>query len=231
MSNILVVDDDPQVLKSIRRVLEDAAFEVDATTSGTEALATMAQERPALVILDIIMPEMSGIEVCKRLRADPYLADLPVIFLTAKGRPVDVAEGLDIGADDYLVKPFEVVELPARVRALLRRTAGGTLDVQSDRLQVGTLSIDKQKPEVWRHEEPIELTPIEHRLLHYLMMHAGQPMSIAQLLQDVWEYPKGVGDPKLVRVHIVNLRNKIEPNPEKPEYVLNIRGRGYMVVS
>jgi len=137
MGHILAVDDDGQVLRSVKRVLESAGFEVHTATNGPEALAMIAHQRPDLVVLDIIMPEMDGIEVCRRIRADPFTARLPILFLTAKGRPTDIAEGLDAGGDDFLTKPFEVVELPARIRALLRRAPGGTLDTESDVLTVG----------------------------------------------------------------------------------------------
>lgn len=226
---ILAVDDDVQVLRSIRRVLEEAGYEVITASSGEEALALVAQQRPDLVLLDMIMPEMDGLEVCRRLRSDPFLGRLPIIFLTAKGRPGDVATGLDSGADDYLIKPFEVVELPARVRALLRRAAGGALDVEADEIRTSQMTLAIHQLAVQVEGEWIELTPMEHRFLYNLMSHAGQPISIEQLLREVWEYPPGVGDPKLVRVHVVNLRNKIEPDPDDPQLILNIRGRGYMV--
>jgi DNA-binding response OmpR family regulator len=189
----------------------------------------MTRSRPDLVVLDIIMPEIDGLEVCRRIRADPFLARLPVLFLTAKGRSNDVALGLDIGGDDYLTKPFDIIELPARVRALLRRAPGGVLDSDSERLTVGELSVHHTQPEAAAEGRTIELTSIEHRLLHYLMTKAGQPVSTSQLLEDVWEYPAGVGNPKLVHVHMVNLRSKIEPDPDNPRFIRNIRGRGYVV--
>lgn len=229
MTTILAVDDDAQVLRSITRILQDAGYTVQTASSGAEALELIGRQRPDLVILDIIMPEMDGLEVCRRLRADPFTAKLPIIFLTAKGRPSDVARGLDSGSDDYLTKPFEVVELPARIRALLRRAPGGALDPTADQLVVGGLRLHNTRPEVTVGDRRIDLTPVEHRLLHYLMVHAGQPMSTEQLLEDVWEYPPGTGNPKLVHVHILNLRNKIEPQPDNPRYILNLHGRGYLV--
>ena len=229
MTNILVVDDDARVLRSIRLVLEEARFTVTTATNGPDALEQMRRDRPDLVVLDILMPEMDGIEVCRRVRADPFLVKLPILFLTAKGRPNDVATGLDAGGDDYLTKPFEVIELPARIRALLRRAPGGTLDPEAEIITVGPIQLHVTQPYVKVGDREVELTAVEHRLLHYLMINNGQPVPTERLLEDVWEYPPGVGNPKLVHVHIVNLRAKIEPTPDSPQYIRTIRGRGYLV--
>jgi DNA-binding response OmpR family regulator len=229
MAHILAVDDDEPVLRSVKRVLENAGFTVSTASSGKEALSLIANGQPDLVVLDMIMPGLDGLEVCRRIRADPYTAKLPILFLTAKSRPADVAQGLDAGGDDFLTKPFEVVELPARVRALLRRAPGGPLDAEAEYLVVGDIKLHTKRAEVHIGEQVIELTSIEHQLLHYLMLHAGQPIPALQLLRDVWQYPTGTGDPILVRVHIGNLRAKIEPQPDSPRYVLNVRGRGYVL--
>lgn len=229
MGYILVVDDDEPVLRSVKRVLENAGFTVNTAANGQEALKMIERERPDLVVLDIIMPGLDGLEVCRRIRADPFVAKLPILFLTAKGRPTDIAQGLDAGGDDFLTKPFEVVELPARVRALLRRAPGGVLDTDAEYLTVGDIKLHATRAEVHVGERAIELTSIEHQLLHYLVLHAGQPIPALQLLRDVWQYPVGTGDPILVRVHIGNLRAKIEPQPDTPRYILNVRGRGYVL--
>jgi DNA-binding response OmpR family regulator len=229
MGYILAVDDDEPVLRSVKRVLENADFTVRTASNGQDALKMIAHERPDLVVLDIIMPGLDGLEVCRRIRADPYIARLPILFLTAKGRPNDVAQGLDAGGDDFLTKPFEVVELPARVRALLRRAPGGALDTEAEYLTVGDIKLHATRAEAHVGERAVELTSIEHQLLHYLMLHAGQPIPALQLLRDVWQYPVGTGDPILVRVHIGNLRAKIEPQPDAPRYILNVRGRGYVL--
>jgi DNA-binding response OmpR family regulator len=229
MACILVVDDDVDVAASIALILEDAGHTVRTCLRGDTALQVMADDPPDLVILDIIMPDLNGIEVCRRIRANPFWARLPILFLTAKGRAADVAAGLDVGGDDYLVKPFDVIELPARVRALLRRAPGGTLDPQTDYLEVGRLRVHVLRMEAQLGAETVSLTPMEHRLLHYLLRHVGQPVPIETLLEAVWEYPAGVGDPKLVRVHIANLRDKLAFAPEDPEYIHNIHGHGYLI--
>ena len=231
MAHILVVDDEVDVLTSIAQVLEDDGYEVSTADNGIKALAAMNQHLPDLLVLDITMPEMDGVEVCRRVRANPFTSRVPIIFLTARGRPTDIAEGLDAGADDYLLKPFDVIELPARVRAVLRRAPGGVLDSESEHIVVGRLRLHTQRPEVTIGDDIILLTPTEHHLLHYLMCRTGKASSVEQLLEDIWEYPRGVGDPKLVRVHITNLRNKLELGRDAPEYIHNLHGRGYLIYS
>jgi DNA-binding response OmpR family regulator len=230
MTQILVVDDDLDVREALEGILKAEGYAVDTVPTGAEALAYLEGARPDLIVLDIIMPGMDGLSVCERIRSNPFTASIPIIFLTAKGRSTDIAHGLDVGGDDYITKPFQVIELPARVRALLRRVPGGPLDSSSEYLTTGDLQLHRSRFEVTlRDEDPITLTATEHRLLHSLMMHAGQPISITALLQQVWDYPEGVGDPSLVHVHIRNLRKKIEDDPKNPERILNVYGRGYLV--
>jgi DNA-binding response OmpR family regulator len=228
MTHILVVDDDPDVRATIRGILDKAGYQVRTAADGQEALDLISYQTPSAVILDIIMPEMDGIEVCRRIRADPFLGKIPILFLTAKGRPEDVVRGLDAGGDDYLTKPFEIIEIPARIRALLRRGPGGVLDPISEYLIIGALKLHVNRPEVWVGDTLVELRPAEHRLLHYLMMHAGNPTSTERLLEDVWGYPPGTGDPSLVYVHIGNIRSKLEEmGASQP--IRNIRGHGYII--
>jgi two-component system response regulator MtrA len=229
MAHILAVDDDPVIQATVGHVLQDAGHEVTLASGGHEAVDWLARQRPDLVILDITMPEMNGLEVCKRIRADPFTAKLPVIFLTSRDRPSDLAKGLDVGGDDFVTKAFIPVVLPARVRAVLRRAPGGTLDPEAEYLVVGDLHLHVTRHEVIAQNQTVRLTPVEHRLLYYLMRHAGHPISTEQLLQDVWDYPPGTGDPKVVRVTIGRLRAKVERQPDAPTCVRNIRGRGYLV--
>ena len=229
MAHILAVDDDPVVREAIRHVLLECGHSVSLATDGQQALEMLHRARPDLVVLDIMMPEVNGLDVCRRIRADPYLAKLPVIFLTSKDRPTDVAEGLNAGGDDFLSKAAIRIELPARLQALLRRMPGGFLDPDSDYLVLGDIKLHTVLLELRIGDQRFQLTPVEHRLMHYLIIQNGQPVSTGQLLKEVWGYHEGTGDPKLVRVSIARLRAKIEPQPDNPQYILNIRGRGYLL--
>lgn len=231
MTSILVIDDDPEIIQVITRMLQAEGYTTQAALSGEEGLAKIASQTPDMVILDVMMPSIDGLEVCRQLRADARFTTLPILMLTARGRTQDITQGLDTGADDYLVKPFEVPQLPARVRALLRRINRSVLQSDPEYLAAGGMRLALHRAEVEINGRVIDLTPTEHRLLHHLMARAGHPVPTEKLLEEVWEYPPNIGDPKLVRVHMVHLRNKIEPNPDKPQLIINVRGRGYMVNS
>jgi DNA-binding response OmpR family regulator len=224
--HILAVDDDVEVLETLGRVLKHEAFDVTLASSGAQALELLEQRIPDLVILDIIMPEMDGITLCRRLRRDSRFITLPILFLTAKGGTDDIVSGLDSGADDYVVKPFELQELRARVAALLRR--GAREKTSSSILELHDLRLDSDTYRVFVGSECIQLTSTEHRLLRYLMEHPNQALSPGHLLQAVWEYPPNTGDPDLVRVHVRNLRAKIEKNSDR-KYIRTIHGVGYMI--
>lgn len=226
MAYIIAVDDDPEVLGTLGRVLRHENFEVSLASSGVEAFDIMERRNPDLVILDIIMPEMDGIEICRHLRRDPRFAALPILFLTAKGTTDDVVYGLDAGADDYVVKPFELAELRARVHALLRRGTRGNESTST--LQLGNLVLNSDTYQVMIKDDVIQLTSTEHRLLRYLMEHVNQALTLNHLLQAVWEYPPDTGDPDLVRAHVRNLRAKVEQDPEY-KYIRTIHGVGYMI--
>ena len=231
MAHIVAVDDDPDVLGTIERVLKREQFDVTTFNAGQKALDYLDSQTPDLVILDIIMPEMDGIAVCRKVREDSRFASLPILFLTAKGSTDDIVEGLDAGADDYVVKPFDLAELRARVHALLRRGQRG--QDKSALMQLGDLKLDSDTYQIQVGDKSLQLTATEHRLLRYFMEHPDQALSLGHLLQAVWEYPEDTGDPDLVRAHVRNLRAKIKKlnnNPSR-KYIRTIHGIGYMISS
>lgn len=230
MSEILVVDDDRDVAQSIELSLRRRGFRVTLAHSGVEALKTLRRYRPDIVILDILMPGMSGLDVCRHLRTDPNTLDLPIIFLTARGQEQDRIEGLRAGADDYLSKPFNLEELILRVKAVLRRAKDTPVQEQPAELVAGDLRLDCRTFEVTTGDKDgILLTPTEFDLLYYLMSNAGQVFSSERLLQEVWDFPYDTGSTDLVRAHIKNLREKIEPNPRTPVYLRTIPRHGYTI--
>ena len=227
MPYIVAVDDESDVLATLGRAIESGDTRVKLVNISTDAEAVIEAERPDLVILDIVMPGVDGITICRRLRATPHFVNLPILFLTAKGRTDDIVAGLDAGADDYVVKPFHVQELRARVAALLRR---GTRDTQSDSIiTVSEIQLDSRTHQVRIGDNvEIQLTATEHRLMRHLMLHAGQPQSPVYLLQAVWEYPPDTGDPDLVRAHIRNLRAKLSKVTGE-RYIDTVHGVGYVI--
>jgi DNA-binding response OmpR family regulator len=229
MTEILVVDDDRDVAQSIEMALRRHRFQVTLAYSGVEALKTLRRYRPDLVILDVMMPGISGLEVCRRMRTDPNLANLPVIFLTARGLARDRIEGLKAGADDYVGKPFILEELLLRVQAVLRRVDRKPAQESPSAIEAGGLSLDLRAFEVTTREKTVRLTPTEFDLLYHLMAHAGQIFSSERLLQEVWDFPYDTGSTDLVRAHIKNLREKIEPNPRNPTYLRTVSRHGYVV--
>jgi len=230
MSEILVVDDDRDVAQSIELSLRRRGFRVTLAHSGVEALKTLRRYRPDIVILDILMPGMSGLEVCRHLRTDPNTVELPIIFLTARGQEQDRIDGLRAGADDYLSKPFNLEELILRVKAVLRRAQRDPVQEQPAELVAGGLRLDCRTFEVTTEEkEGILLTPTEFDLLYYLMSNAGQVFSSDRLLQEVWDFPYDIGSTDLVRAHIKNLREKIESNPRVPIHLRTIPRHGYTI--
>lgn len=226
---VLAVDDDPDVLGTLTRALTREGYEVGRATSGFEALKLLADRQPDLMVLDIIMPGLDGLSVCRKIRSEDRYADLTILFLTARGQTDDVVAGLDAGGDDYLVKPFEVAELIARVRALIRRTQRSTV-TSSPTLEVGPIYLDSSTHQAQvGGRAPIQLTATEHRLLRYLMEHANQALSPQHLLEAVWDYPPNTGDPDLVRAHVRNLRAKLGPEDDATRVIRTIHGVGYMI--
>lgn len=225
---VLVVDDDADVLGTLTRALTREGYEVKGVSSGYEAFEELAQRKPDLIILDVMMPGQSGIDVCRRIRSADHYDSIPILFLTARGHTDDIVVGLDAGGDDYVVKPFEVTELQARVRALLRRIERDAAR-SSAILQIGTLVLDSDTYRAQVGDNDIQLTATEHRLLRYLMEHNNQALSPNHLLEAVWGYPPDTGDPDLVRAHIRNLRSKLNDLDGTTEFIKTIHGVGYMI--
>ncbi|MBM4429905.1 MAG: response regulator transcription factor [Chloroflexi bacterium] len=226
---ILVVDDDSQVRALCVQALASEGYEVACARDGQEALLRARETSPSLAIIDVLMPGMSGIELCQSLRARG-LAGLPILFLTAKRDIADKAAGFAVGADDYLTKPFDIRELLMRVRALLRRTAPTRSQFEPREVIVGDLRLDRSRRTLATKQKAVQLTPVEHDLMCYLMMHPGEWHSSQKLLREVWGYADTMGDSDLVRQHVKNIRDKIEPDPSQPRYIRNVRSHGYMVV-
>lgn len=228
MARILVVEDDLDAAATIARILRRDDHDVAVVNTGPQALAAIDRQQPDLITLDIMMPHMDGIELCRRLRSRPDTADVPILMVTAKGAVPDLVDGLDAGADDYIAKPFDIRELRARVRAMLRpRQPRGA---PPPTLTVGDLTLDSRTAEVYvTGQEGVLLTPTEFDLLKHLMEHADEIVSPQRLLVEVWGYPDGAGSPDLVRAHIRNLRLKIEPDPSAPTYIKTVRRHGYTI--
>jgi two-component system response regulator MprA len=218
--SILVVDDDPEIVSFIKRGLIYEGYSVDTAVDGTEALTKARDKEPDLVILDIMMPGLDGVEVSKRLR---QASDVPILMLTAKGTVADRVEGLDSGADDYLVKPFAFDELLARVRALLRRRQPREGEV----LRFSDLSLDTATREVKRGNEIIELTAQEFDLLELLMRHPRQVLNRERIYERVWGYDFD-GESNVIEVYVSYLRSKLEASG-KPRLIHTVRGVGYVL--
>jgi len=229
MSQILVVDDDYDARNIVRTALENANYSVLEAVDGQTALRILETEKPGAVVLDVAMPGMNGIEICRRIRSNPFWSKIPILFVTAKDTVDQITAGLDAGADDYLVKPVRASELIVRVRAMLRRAPGGKLDGESSWLTIGDLSMHTTQLVCRVQDHRIDLTATEHRLLHTLMMNSDQPISLEILLQYVWDYPPHTGNPNIVHVTIKRLRSKLQYTDDSHQYILNVRGRGYMV--
>lgn len=227
---VLVVDDEVDVTNMISRSLMMGGFEVMVAHRGADALQLARQRTPDLFILDIMMPGMNGIDVCRHVRANPELRAVPILFLTARHEIEDKIDGFEAGADDYLTKPFDLREMELRVRALLRRSRHDLASTDLERIEVGDIALDCNSYELTTPDRVVLLTPVEFELVQFLMRHPGHVYSADDLLQEVWGYPPGTGMPDLVRVHIKNLRDKIELMPKEPKYVRNVLRRGYMIV-
>jgi two-component system, OmpR family, response regulator RpaA len=228
MSTVLVIDDDELVSRTVQRALKMYGYQVMVAGSGIEGLQLARRHVPDLFILDIVMPGTDGYQVCRQIRGDPLLKQLPVLFLTAKSKDEDKIEGFRAGADDYLPKPFNMEELQLRVKAILRRMVPDNGEPEnSNVVRVGDITLDCRSFEVTTPAARVLLTNVQFDLMYHLMSNAGQIFTSQQLLQDVWDYPPDTGSPELVRAHIKNLRDKIEPEPQNPVYICTIQGHGY----
>ena len=227
--NILLVEDDAALRSLVARRLSESGYEVRAVVSGTEALEEVAARLPDLVLLDVMIPEIDGLEVCRRLRSEHPL--LYVIMLTARAQEIDRVVGLEVGADDYVTKPFSLDELVARVRAALRRIRLTREQPQSETeelspLQYGSLRIDRMRREVWVSDEKQHLTVREYDLLQFLAQHPGRPFTRMQLLDRVWDI-QYEGYDRTVDSHVQRLRSKIETDPGNPMFIRTVWGVGY----
>jgi DNA-binding response OmpR family regulator len=222
-ARILVIEDDPTVAEVVARYLSREGFEVELSGDGVSGLRTALASPPDLLVLDLMLPGISGVEVLRRLR---LTTPVPIIMLTARSSEVDRVSGLEFGADDYVAKPFSPRELTARVKAVLRR-AGGGVDTQGGlgKMVFGALELDSSSRQVWLDDRPLELTVKEFDLLAHLMRHPGRAFRREELLEQVWGF--SFGDTSTVTVHVSRLREKVETDPGSPRFVKTVRGVGY----
>jgi DNA-binding response OmpR family regulator len=226
MTTILLVDDEPLIIDSLTYSLKREGFDVKVAYDGTQALQSVQEYEPDLIVLDLMLPDISGLEVCRRIRTG---RTTPVIMLTARGEEIDRVLGLEVGADDYLAKPFSFRELLARIRSTLRRVE---LDRQASQLQPVTLrqlSLDPVARRVFKGDLELQLSAREFDLLAILMKNAGRALSRDELLTQVWG-EEWIGDPRTLDVHVRWLRLKVEEDPASPQYIQTVRGYGYRFV-
>jgi two-component system OmpR family response regulator len=217
---VLVVDDEPNIVDVISMALRFEGFTVDSAGSGADAIAAVAANKPAVMVLDVMLPDIDGFEVARRLAT--ARTGVPIIFLTARDATEDIVHGLTLGGDDYMTKPFSLEELIARIRTILRRS--GVNEPESSKLLFADLELDEDTREVTRGSRPIDLTATEFRLLRYLMLNPRRVLTRAQLLDHVWQYDFG-GDARVLETYISYLRKKVDV--EKPALIHTVRGVGY----
>jgi two-component system alkaline phosphatase synthesis response regulator PhoP len=220
----VIIEDEKDIVELVRYNFRKEGFEVQAFHRGKEGLDFLRRNPVDLVLLDILLPDADGFEICRRLRADTRMGSLPVIFLTAKGEEIDRVLGLEIGADDYVVKPFSPRELVARVKAVLRRQE--RLGEKREFVESGGLRLDTRTQEVSVAGRPVVLSTLEFKLLHFLASHPRHVFSRDRLLDEVWGQDRFV-TPRTVDVHIRRLREKIEAQPDRPRFLQTVRGAGY----
>ena len=221
-ARVLVVDDEPEVLRLLRTALTERGYDVATASTGEEALGAFGQRAPDVIVLDLVMPGMSGLDVCRVVREQ---SGVPVIVLSAHGEEHDKVLALDLGADDYLTKPFGMEELLARIRVALRHSAGSGGRTEAV-FRSGDLRIDFDSRRVWRGDEELHLTPTEYDLLKFLVQHADKALTHGMILRAVWG-PEYGGESQYLRVYIPQLRRKIEADPTRPKLILTEPGVGY----
>jgi two-component system alkaline phosphatase synthesis response regulator PhoP len=221
---ILLIEDEPGLVLTLTDRLKNEGFAVETARDGEAGLLRATGESFDLIILDVMMPRKNGFDVCRDLRQQGV--STPVIMLTARGQVVDKVVGLKLGADDYVTKPFEMMELLARIEALLRRAPARSVAPSSDNYQFGPVEIDFRKAEVKREGRLTELSAREFQLLRYFIEHRGNAISREELLNEVWGY-NSMPSTRTVDVHVAWLRQKLEPNPRHPQYILTVHGLGY----
>ncbi|MEZ5403480.1 MAG: response regulator transcription factor [Bryobacteraceae bacterium] len=221
MKKILLVEDDTDLYSLLKYNLEKEGFSMVGTQTGRGAIELCKRERPDLILLDIMLPDSDGLDICKGIRAHADLAHIPVIFLTARASEADRIVGLELGANDYIVKPFFVRELVARIKIQFRPQPSAPKT-----LKVGGLELDRNSCRVWLNSQEIQLTATEFRLLEYLMSRPGVVFSREQLLDSVWGHDRAVTD-RTVDVYILRLRQKVEQEPASPSFIRSVRGFGY----
>ena len=228
MPKILVVDDERVMVKGIKFNLENEGYQVETGSDGEEAVDKARTGQFDLIILDLMMPKIDGLQACMKIRE---FSNVPVIMLTAKGEDADKIIGFECGADDYITKPFNILELKARIRALLRRAGAAAQQQQkADRLTQGSITLDLAERAAWRDGRPVDLTAKEFDLMVLLMQNPGRVYSRENLLNLVWGY-EYIGEFRTVDVHIRRLREKLEPDPANPEHILTKWGVGYYLAN
>jgi DNA-binding response OmpR family regulator len=227
-AHILIIEDDPGIATSLRSGLEREGYQVTWVDTGQDGIAFAETQAPDLIILDVRLPDGSGFNFCRRMRT--MNLKQPILMLTVRSDEMDKVLGLEMGADDYMTKPFGIRELLSRIRALLRRAYGELSTNSSDLLYVRDIVIDRSQGRATCGDMPINLTPTEFRLLTYLSQHPGQALSRTQILEAVWDVDAALMDERVVNVHIRRLREKIELDPSKPEILLTVPGIGYRLV-
>jgi len=225
MAKILIVEDEPNMVAGLRDNFEFEGHEVITAPDGLSGLNRALHESPDLIVLDVMMPRMSGLDVCKQLKAKQ--STVPIIMLTARGQEVDKVVGLELGADDYVTKPFSIRELLARVNAVLRRAKSN--GQEAEQYAFGDVEVNVRSCQVIRAGKPLEFSTKEFDLLKYFLVHRGETLSRDRLLEDVWGY-EHFPTTRTVDTHILRLRQKVEPKPDDPRYILTVHGTGYKFV-